>query len=383
MKKWHEKSLKEMNQKNIFVGLGIISFFLILGIILFKLVLPTLAVSTTSFNNQCSLPLCPSGYSQSSLQCIGLTCYRGCEKVEKECGSYSTQIPKTSTINVVSSDKNVWKISPSLSLATNKCYQYQILTTFSVTDRSPNFFQSTSDSHEIYLKDNLGKVSQKVKCSSSNTIVLQSNWINIGKGTGQSVQGHGKYVPYAQSVCNAGQDTKGSEGELQVSIAYKSAQIIDKVYSESTQCSFECAKNSDCGSSKEIGGKYCSGNKVMQDYSYPICKRYVCSFETDSSEVETCLSSQICINGNCEDEENDEGTPSPGYIIKNNNCVYTSSGSVFETLEECNIELIKLQDGDSTISFPSSTSTISTLTIVISLFIVFLIIILVVWRLRK
>jgi len=52
-------------------------------------------------------------------------------------------------------------------------------------------------------------------------------------------------------------------------------------------------------------------------------------------------------------------------------------------LEECNIELIKLQDGDSTISFPSSTSTISTLTIVISLFIVFLIIILVVWRLRK
>jgi hypothetical protein len=206
-----------------------------------------------------------------------------------------------------SNDQNskLWRPSPILNLETNKCYHYKTLVSFTVTDRSPFIFQQDSDSHEVYAKDSLGNVFI-VECDSSSTVIVESDWIKIGQGTGEKLYSSGKFVPYDKSTCNPGQDTRGSEGTLNVITVYKVANFIDKKSYTTTECSYECERNSDCGSKEIVGERYCSGNNIVQDYIVPTCSNYNCQINTRTETLLNCddeCENGVCISAGIIDEE--------------------------------------------------------------------------------
>ncbi|MBS3080567.1 putative metal-binding motif-containing protein, partial [Candidatus Pacearchaeota archaeon] len=65
-----------------------------------------------------------------------------------------------------------------------------------------------------------------------------------------------------------------------------------------------CSKNSDCGTDKFIGDKFCKNNDVYQNYKVFSClnpntPQSSCNSQVDPLLVESCNSNEVCTNGAC------------------------------------------------------------------------------------
>jgi fimbrial isopeptide formation D2 family protein len=70
------------------------------------------------------------------------------------------------------------------------------------------------------------------------------------------------------------------------------------------QANIICWTNTDCGSNGNVGGPYCQGNNVYQNYKTYTCNNAGTSFSSCTNTIipqlqATCLTNQICGNGSC------------------------------------------------------------------------------------
>ena len=263
--------------------------------------------AVVSFQNQCMLSNCPSGYTDIGTICQDLKCTRACQMESgSHCGSFSSIKIESKEYNRITADlKNTWFVSPSITESTNKCYQYQASNVFQITNRDPGgFLKADSESHEVYASSIL-VMGDTVACSSSNTVEAISGWTQGKVGTGKSVKVSGKYISYKSSTCIRGDDAYGSEGIMTVSLLYKTADLVkDYVYTE-TSCNYQCQVNSDCGVT-QTGSLYCDGSNIVRDVTKNTCSNYKCIDKKNTEIVTKCnngCSGTTCIQLAEETEE--------------------------------------------------------------------------------
>ena len=257
--------------------------------------------SMISFQNQCSLASCPSGYTDTGTICdnLHLECTRTCIKeTGGHCGAYGSEQAKGDIHSMNANTKNRWFISPYGPVeSTSKCYKYRTATIFTITDRDPCSWSSNSESHEVYTKDSTSKTQPNMDYSSGNSVSSGSLW-SVGKlGDGSKNRALGKYIPYKGAIPKAGDDACGSKGELSVYLFYKTASWVKDYDTKIIKCHYECNRDADCGNKQAVGERYCSGDKIVQDYSVPDCKNYMCEDKKTTETIETC--SDTCKNAIC------------------------------------------------------------------------------------
>lgn len=265
-----------------------IGFFIVFGI----------PQSTVTFNNQCQLSSCPSGYTDEGTICIDLTCTKVCGKEIMGCGSYSDKTPITKTEIVNKDDKGRTIFTSSVTESSNLCYKFATATRFSITNRDPGgVLYAESRYHEVYSWEQSGLVGVNPMCSASSTITAETGFSSGKKGDGSSRRANGQYIGYSTNGCIAGGDSYGTEGELQVSLIYRTApwKVISKDLQE-VSCSYQCQTNSDCGVS-ETSEPYCDGTNIVKDVSSPRCQNFQCSTSDNTEIVEICnlgCSGSVC-----------------------------------------------------------------------------------------
>jgi len=302
--------------------------------------------SAVSFKNQCSVPACPSGYTDTGVICddeIFLECSRGCIKeVGGHCGTYKSTIYERKTDYGYDEDDNGKSFSSPYSSreSSDKCYKYRSTVDFSVSDRNPGgWVHADSESHKITTSHGFGNILIS-QCSDDWSTSLVAGWKVKGKGTGATYSAIGKYLPYKSTSCGGG-EAYGSIGRIDVAIQWQEANWVKDYDEKIMSCFYECAKDSDCGSKQNVGQPYCSGDRIVQDVEVPECNNYECDTDTKTETIQTCPDS--CENAVCVENGDAPVIHVIGWDIIDNKCVYKSSGGgEYNSLEECEQHLIIL-----------------------------------------
>ena len=315
-----------------------IAIFVIIGILLLVgggitlFILAPFGQGVVNFNNQCSLPSCPSGYTDEGTTCIDKECKRICQKeIGGHCGTFGSE-QAVGDIYYMTAETNTnsyWMSPDSPTESTDKCYKYRTATIFTVTDRDPcGLLHANSESHEVYTKDSASKVQPNMVSSTSSSISAGSLW-SVGKlGDGTSNKALGRQIPYKGTTPKAGDDSCGSEGELSVYLFYKTASWVKDYDYQEKSCTYECDSSSDCGTLETSGNEYCDGNKVVQDYNTPKCSNYNCAFETTKQTIKTCsdkCENAVCVSGNGDIEGCTDSTAlnyNPDATLNDGSCQY-------------------------------------------------------------
>ena len=284
---------------------------------------------SVAYQNQCSLPSCPSGYSLQDKYCEGTNCYGECEKpVPAYCGTYGNWFLKEATEQWDGdTDRGDYYESPKLSMGYDKCYIAKSSARFIPTD------MGSAGSYNLYVS---GTGYSDSKCmTGSNTLTTGLQEKTYGHSPGTSTWTSASVTDYGYNSCGGGDPWTNAEGLITISLTYKEAEWIDdEVITQNVDCSFECNTDSDCGSTGYVGSKSCSGGNVVQNYESNTCQSYQCDSSQENQIVEFC--DYGCESGSCIQKELVNY-----YRLNDNQCsliqIYPSdaTGSDYTTLADC------------------------------------------------
>jgi len=316
--------MKKKQKKNIIVGtlilIGILTVLNFSGDTIFSV----------AYQNQCSLPSCPSGYSLNNKYCEGKICYGVCEKpLPAYCGTYGNWFLKEVTEQWDGDgDRGDEYQSPKLSMLSNKCYIAKSSARFIPSD------MGSAGSYNLYVA---GTGYTDSKCiTGSNTLTIGLQEKTYGHSPGTNTWTSAIVNDYGYNNCDGGAPwLSNAKGLITISLKYKEADWIDdEVLTQNVQCSFECNSDSDCGSTGYTGSKSCSGGNVVQNYESNTCSNYKCDSSQEEKIIEFC--DYGCKSGSCIQKELVNY-----YRLNNNQCslvqIYPSdaTGSDYNTLVDC------------------------------------------------
>jgi len=265
-----------------------------------------------AYENQCSLPSCPSGYTLQNRYCQGEICYGVCEKpVEPYCGSYGGWHTKEGTATWKGNwDNDNWFTS-QYTLSSNKCYtvkpQARVIPS--------NMGVSTALRIEVEGDGQTGSA-----CSYGETKYLYFPEKVYDSPERRTITTRVK-VTALDNMCNSYLASpvqfSNAEALITPSVYFKEANWIDdEVMTKEVSCSFGCSSDSDCGTSGYTGSKYCSGRNVVQKYLENTCLNYECASNENVKIIESC--SNGCSNGACITQQEPELITI--YRLENNQC---------------------------------------------------------------
>jgi len=257
-----------------------------------------LPLSIVSYNNQCSLPSCPSGFTEVSKNCDNSLnkCIKTCQKITSaRCGTYGSY-------NVVSSrsitgwegstDRGVSYNTPHYYVRSDTCYKLYANTRLTVSS------WGTADSYMAYAANTWYS---KTGCATKSVVILPiTSTYTLGRGTsGSSYSAVGKITDYGGGTCSGGYPFLQLKGNLNIYLyAAKAPWIVAKTETQQVSCNYQCDKNSECGTDGYVGDNYCKNDNVYRDYRKYTCSSYKCLQPTITSLlVKNCPYG--CKNGVC------------------------------------------------------------------------------------
>lgn len=326
-------------KQKIIIGSTITGIILILGLMIF--VALRFGSQQSVFQNQCSLPSCPAGYSLDSSSCStsGNTCTGVCKKPLPETCSASYSVSSISPDSIIFSNANSGvgqaTISSTSGTDTNKCYEYS--------------------GHMDYFVQNWGTIG-----ASSGTIFFSSQTDNIAKGSKNSgsavlsTQSYGRgtsnTISASYKVTLSGGTGNVNSAVGQVFLVIRESSVVPGGFdTQNVQCSYQCDQASECDPDADIGSPTCSGNDVVQQYNHNSCSSFTCQPSTLSRVVTTCPNG--CSNGAClactQDNQCSGGSTGNNYCSSGNlvrdvvlpKCISSSctTQTNTETVQTCSI----------------------------------------------
>ena len=262
--------------------------------------------TTVSFNNQCSVPSCPSGYNEVSLDCSSSLnkCTRVCEKttVTGKCGTFSAGKELSTTGFIPAKPAKIYSTPPFYEKS-DKCYIF-----FSSTSYGGTAF-GTADSMKVTATNTFNS---KTQCSNSFSGMAQTATHQIRGQTGRSRTASGRGAYFGGKDCSGGAPLiEPTNQKIKVTLWGAEAPYIETSKTDTVKktCTYECDQSSDCGTDGVSGEKFCVSNNVVQKYKTFSCSSNACSNAKANSIVESCQYG--CNNGACNSAPSPGPSPSP------------------------------------------------------------------------
>jgi hypothetical protein len=274
-------------KQKIIISSTVIGLILVLAVvIIFSM---KLGSQQSVFQDQCSLPSCPTGYTLESSSCSTSNnrCTGICKKqLPDTCSnSYSSSSISPNSIISLNPDSGVAQSSISSNgvTETNKCYKYSGHIDYDVLDwgiigasSGTLFFSSSTDSITKGSKD-------------SGSAFLSTQ--NYGQGTGNAISASYK-------VTLNGGTGKVNSASAQVFLDITESSLITGQFdTQSVWCTYDCDQSSECAPDADIGSPTCSGNNIVQQYTHNTCSSFICQPSTLTRVVSTCANG--CSAGSC------------------------------------------------------------------------------------
>jgi len=280
---------KKRNKKTIGIVIGIV-VLLAIGLLFYS------STKQQQFVNQCSLDSCPSGYSSMETYCDDSLnrCYRVCEKeLEGYCGNYGS-------FSIVAQKQIDWFgnlhhgesfNTPFYMESSSHCYKFYSESNFNV------YYRGSADSYKLYSLNTWDSISECKDAYYSGTVTTSIK--TLGRGIrGSSNSAAGKMYEYGGSTCEGGQPWNDLEGSLNIYLYASIAPWVEGgVVITEVSCTYECERDSDCGTDGYIGSTYCKNDNVYQKYGTYDCLNYDCDYSETEKLKETCIDG--CSEGVC------------------------------------------------------------------------------------
>lgn len=247
-----------------------------------------------SYTTQCSLPSCPSGYSQTNVYCEDTlnTCYRDCQRtIPGYCGSYGSYERYDKETDYAYYLDNI--DTKDFDMNSNYCYKFIGSTFFCITDGSGDgYWQEAILRGSGYTCDVEYEYYFNLRASDQCS----------GLDTNECVWGRGVSGEYVQARGDIGSFDVWSFISMSMTVELlvsKAPWIEGYTESTTTTCTYQCDSDAECGTDNWVGTTYCSGKDVYQTWRDYYCSGGSCNY-TDSSElVEICSSGYTCESGVC------------------------------------------------------------------------------------
>ncbi len=279
--------------------------FIFIGIIFLAVVSQgLLPFSTVTYNNQCSVPSCPSGYTMDRIYCNDdtNTCTRECyRQLAGSCSSsYSSW---SSSANGYELSGNCLNLAPGsycyasnlnrLTLNSNYCYQF-----YSKTDIS--FTLSSGRAISSYVSNDWD--SNTGSCSGSTPQSVSTDVEDFGRGDGDTASSFNSESKYTSCGTNP-----VSSANVVNTFFYRTSNWNEgSVDWKDMTCGYECNTEAECNPSGYIGDNFCKDSHVFRQYKMSNCQSYSCAYSYEDRLIQNCING--CSNGVCIELECTEGS---------------------------------------------------------------------------
>lgn len=168
--------------------------------------------------------------------------------------------------------------------------------------------------NSVYWFDSCGNKQELVQTCSANQICQNAQCLNITCSSnsqcgtdefigGPFCSGNDVYQNYVTHTCD-------NPGTVNSKCTQVTTPRLLQLCQANQACSngkcqnITCSSNSQCGKDGFIGGLFCQGNNVFQNYVTYNCNNpgivnSFCSNKTNAQLIQACLKNQVCSNGTC------------------------------------------------------------------------------------